>query len=110
MADSTPIPAVPAVSPGTGTSEHAITKTFIWLSLAAALIGALTDFFQNLLKMTPNNTWIGSILTILGLVGALLAALGYQYSRTQVKVAAANAAQTAALAAAADAAANLGKP
>ena len=102
-----------APSPGKDSSEYSVTKITLILTTIASVVGVATDLLQSLSTAMPGSKWIGPALTIAGLIGSVLAALGYQVTRAQVKVAAHNAAGVAAAGAteaAADiAAGNLGK-
>jgi hypothetical protein len=113
-AQVTPAPvAAPGIAPSAGatTSEFSITKMTMMLTVVASVIGVVTDVLQSLSAAMPGSKWIGPLLTVTGLVGTVLTALGYQVTRAQVKVAAHAAAGAAAAttASADDAAAKLGQ-
>jgi hypothetical protein len=101
-------PAAPA--PGAATSEYAVTKLTIILSTAATIVGVATDFLQSMAPALSGSKWMGPLLSVLGIAGTVLTAIGYQYTRASVKAAAHAAAGDAASAAnATAAAANLGQ-
>jgi hypothetical protein len=85
MADETP---VTAVTPGTGTSEYAVTKIAMIFSIAAFTVGILVDIVSAFHSAFPNLVWLGALLNGLGIIGGVLAQLGYNKGRVLVKVAA----------------------
>src|ERR1700737_205934 len=105
-----PAANVPAVAPGVGTSEYAATKFAVYLGIAAAVVGLILDYLPALQSAVPGaSKWTGPVLAIAGLAASILATLGYQVTRTNVKVAALNAAAAPSSVTAAQAAVNLGK-
>ena len=86
----------PAVAPGVQTSEFTVTKLATILTVVATVVGVLTDFAQSISTAMPGSKWIGLLLATLGIIGTVLTALGYQVTRSQVKVAAHNAAASSA--------------
>lgn len=83
--------ADPVVTPGNQTSEYKVTVFVSILTILSTVVPYLVTIFTDLQAKFPAWTWIAPILTILGILGAVINALGYQSARTQVKVAALNA-------------------
>ena len=97
MADAlVPAPFDPTVpAPGETTTEYAVTKITIVLTIVAAVVGGAIGLLQQLSVILPDNKSVGVMLSIAGVIGTVLTALGYQVTRAQVKVAAHNAAGNA---------------
>lgn len=106
MADETPV-----VAPGSQTSEYKVTLITTVLTIAATVVPSIVTVLTDLQMKFPAWGWIAGIISVLGIVGTILNALGYTRARAQVKVAAleATAATAAAKVGAAEAANNLAK-
>jgi hypothetical protein len=96
-------------TPGVATSEYAVTKLAVVLSILASVVGVVLDTLPQLQAAVPGAShWTGPVLAVVGVVGTVLTALGYQVTRASVK-AAAHAAATAPAVTVEAAAANLAK-
>jgi hypothetical protein len=109
MADPVTTPAPGAVTPGTQTSEFKVTVVATILSILATVVPTLISIFGDLQAKFPSWTWAGPVLGMLGIIGTVLTALGYQSTRAQVKEAASAAGAQVAVAQVDAAAANLGR-
>lgn len=98
MADAA---TTPGVTPGSTTSEFKQTKLATIVSVVATVVGVGTSFLTTVQASFPDLKWVSLALTGLGMIGTILATLGYQSARATVKAAAAGAAPTATPAAAA---------
>jgi len=80
--------ATTAVTPGSQTTELKVTAISMVLSTLAMVIPTVITLVTDLSTKFPSWTWVAPVIGGLGLIGQILAALGYQNARTAVKVAA----------------------
>jgi type II secretory pathway component PulF len=80
--------ATTAVTPGSQTTELKVTVVSMVLSTLAMVIPTIITLVTDLSTKFPSWTWVAPVIGALGLIGQILAALGYQNARTAVKVAA----------------------
>lgn len=92
MADTSVTPVPPAVVPGNQTSEYKITLISTVLSIAATVTGVVLDLLQSAQDAGISGKWLPIALSVFGVVGMALTAIGYQVTRAHVKAAASNAA------------------
>jgi hypothetical protein len=76
------------VTPGIKTSEFIITSISMGLSVLATIIPTVITMFTNLQTSFPQWSWIGPIIGALGMINAVVTAITYQKSRTNIKIAA----------------------
>lgn len=89
---TTPVPALPPITPGPETSEFATTKLVIYMGIASQVLGVAASILTAVQVLAPAWLWVGVALMIAGKATALLKALGYDATRTSIK----NAGQAAA--------------
>jgi len=81
-----------SIKPGIETSEHKQTAWAGYLSIAAMICGMITVYLPQLIETLPGDsqamTIAGVILTVAGLVGKVLTAMGYNAGRVRIKEAA----------------------
>lgn len=80
------------ITPGSETSEFKMTKIAMYLSIAAAVVGAAQTALGSIQATFPAWGWVGGVLSALGILGTVLASLGYSSARASVKAASLNAA------------------
>lgn len=71
---------------GHTTTEWSATK---WVTICAgivAVLGGITETLTQMGTVLPNVKWIGVALTIVGMISAVAAQIGYALSRGNVKV------------------------
>jgi ABC-type sugar transport system substrate-binding protein len=90
---TTPITPV-VVTPGNQTSEYKVTIISTVLSIAAVITGVVLDLLQSAQDAGVNGRWMAIGLSVFGVIGAVLTAVGYQVTRAHVKAAAAKSGQT----------------
>lgn len=98
MADETvPVPPVTPEPPtdqtgpldaGHTTTEFSVTKWVTVCAIAVAILGGVTEALSSLTTVMPGSKWIGVALTIVGMLSAAAAQVGYALSRASVKKAA----------------------
>ena len=82
-------PVVPgAVVPGNQTSEYRTTIIATALSVLATVTGVALDILQSAADAGVQGKWIALGLSIFGVIGTVLTAIGYQVTRARVKAAA----------------------
>ncbi len=106
MADTV---TTPGVAPGNTTSEYRVTIVATALSVLATITGIALDLLQSAQDAGVNGKWLSIALSIFGVIGTVLTAIGYQVARAHVKAAAVSASGAAPVVTPVDAAANLGK-
>jgi hypothetical protein len=97
MADistSSTTPTPPSVAPGVASSEFKVTVVATVLSVMATVTGVVLDLLQSAQDAGVNGKWLSIALSIFGVIGAVLTAIGYQITRAHVKAAASKASQT----------------
>jgi uncharacterized membrane protein len=72
---------------GLTTSEGKIAAISTLLSILAAVIPGLISVFSDLAARYPDWGWIATVVTVLGIAGSVLTAIGYSKARSDVKVA-----------------------
>lgn len=92
----------PAITPGASTSEHAKITLAMSLTIAAAAVGATADVLAALQEAFPAWGWIAGAVACVGVLGTVLAALGYNKGRVMLKATQINAAATVVAAGAAN--------
>lgn len=111
MADTSTTPVPPTVVPGVATSEFKVTIIATVLSVLATVVGVVLDLLQSAQDAGVNGKWMSIALSVFGVLGVVLTAIGYQVTRAHVKAAASAAAKaTVTLVPAADAAAKVFAP
>lgn len=87
MADpvTTPVDNITPVTLGATTTEYAISKISLILSIAAFTVGIVADVLAQVSTAFPSLTWIGPVLNVVGVIGSVLTALGYTKARTLIK-------------------------
>ena len=105
MSDASAAPSAPAVTPGNSTSEFKVTVVASVLSILATITGVALDLLQSAQDAGVQGKWLTLALSIFGVIGMVLTAIGYQITRAHVKAAASNAAAAASVASTPDAAA-----
>lgn len=108
MADTSVTPVPPAVVPGNQTSEYKITLISTALSVAATITGVVLDLLQSAQDAGIGGRWLPIALSVFGVIGMALTAIGYQVTRAHVKAAASAASAAAPTVTPAAAAANVG--
>lgn len=84
MPDNTAANVTPIV-PGKQTSEYFITKLATILGFVAFTVGVLFDVLSAVTTAFPTLTWVGPMLNVTGIIGTVLAQLGYNKGRVLVK-------------------------
>lgn len=106
MSDTSTTGTTPViVAPGSGTSEYRVTIVATVLSVLATVTGVVLDLLQSAQDAGVNGKWLSIALSVFGVIGTVLTAVGYQITRAHVKAAAAKAAQATVTVLPADAAA-----
>lgn len=91
MADATPAATTDQTGPldaGTTTSEYTITKWAVILGIVATVLGGVTEILTQLAPQLSGFKWYGVVMMVLGVIGTVLAQLGYAKNRTALKIAA----------------------
>lgn len=92
MADTVIVQQPPAtaenitpLTPGKSTTEFFFAKLTTILSIVAFSVGIVADVLGQVSAAFPSLTWIGPVLNVVGVIGSVLATLGYTKSRTVLK-------------------------
>ena len=80
-----PVDNITPVTPGKDTSEYAITKLSMILSMVAFVLGIVISVLSQVSTAFPNLVWVGTALSILGPIATVLAQLGYNKGRVLLK-------------------------
>lgn len=84
----TPVDQTGPLDAGHTTTEFAVTKWVTVCSIVVAILGGVSEALSNLTTVMPGAKWIGVTLTIVGMLSAAAAQIGYALSRASVKKAA----------------------
>ena len=88
MPDPVPAPT-PIIKPGNQTSEYKATKMVVILSILATVVGLVQQyvpgFIEGATEGSSAHKWGGMVLAVAGIIGSVLAILGYGGGRVALK-------------------------
>lgn len=80
---------VPMLKPGNQTSEYKATKMVVIFSILATIVGLVQQYVPGLVEGAAEGSavakWGGIILAVAGIIGSVLAVLGYGGGRVALK-------------------------
>lgn len=90
MADTsvTPVPQTDPLATGSSTTEWKVTIIASILSILVTVVGVASSFLDVVQQAGVTGKWVSIATTVVGVLGTVLTALGYQVARSGVKKAA----------------------